>query len=85
MSDTTQTQIASLISDTRVESSYALEAPGGTSTVRIVEFPTVDDLMLQGMKAVAAEMKFSDLTYSSVQDRDMVTQLVRSQMPLVRN
>lgn len=85
MSELTEVQIASMISDTRVESSYDVEAPGGTSRVRIVEFPTVDDLMVQGMKSVAAEIKFSDLTYESIQDREMVTQLVRIQLPLVRN
>ena len=86
MTDLTQVQIASLISDTRVESSYSEVSTGGVSaTTTLVEFPTVDDLMVMGMKMVAAEIKFSDVSYQSVQDRNMVTQLVRSQLPLVRN
>jgi hypothetical protein len=86
MSDLTGVQIASLISDTRVESSYQeYNAAGSITTTRLVEFPTVDDLMVSGMKAVAAEIKFSNLTYSSVQSRDMVTQIVRTQIPLVRS
>lgn len=78
--------IASMISDTRVESSYDMVTGGGvTSTVRIVEFPTIDDLMLTGMKAVAAGIKFTDVEYNSVMDRNLVTQLVRTQVPTTRN
>ena len=86
MSDTlTDVQIASLVSDTRVESEYeVVSESGGTSVVRLLEYPTVDDLMVQGMKAVAAEMKFSDLEYTSIQDRNLVTQLVRVRLPVGR-
>ena len=78
--------IASMISDTRVESSYEMTSTGGVvSTVRIVEFPTIDDLMLSGMKAVAAEIKFSDVEYESIMDRRLVSQLVRTQLPTTRN
>ena len=78
--------IASMISDTRVESSYDVVSVGGVaSTVTLVEFPTIDDLMLNGMKAVAADIKFLDVHYSSVMDRELVSQLVRSHLPTTRN
>jgi hypothetical protein len=83
--DITNIQIASLISDTRVESSYEIEPEAGQrSTVILVEFPTVDDLMLQGMKNVAASIRFTDVSYVSFQDKEMVTQLVRVHLPLQR-
>jgi hypothetical protein len=78
-------QIASLISDDRKESSYGVVSPSGvTSAVVLVEFPTVDDLMLQGMRHVAAELKFTDVTYESFQDRELVTQLIRVHLPVER-
>lgn len=81
----TNTQIASMISDTRVESSYETVQEGGAaSTVRLVEFPTIDDVMLQGMRNVAAEIKFSDVDYVSVQDRTLVTALVSTRVPITR-
>ena len=81
---TAQVQIASMISDVRLEREFSSTLDGVTSTTTVVEFPTIDDLMLHGMKVVAAEIKFSGIEYSSIQDRDLVTQLVRTQLPLVR-
>ena len=78
-------QIASLISDTRIESSYEIEPTAGRrSTVRIVEFPTVDDLMVQGMQNVAASIRFTDVSYDSFQSQDLVTHLTRVHLPLQR-
>ena len=75
---------SSLISDARVESQYEVVGEGGQlSTVQIVEFPTVDDLMLHGMKNIAAELKFGT-EYTSVQDRGVVTQLTRIRLPMVQ-
>jgi hypothetical protein len=83
--DLTNLQIASLITDDRKESSYSTRNADGTiSDVVLVDFPTVDDLMLQGMKAVAAEIKFSGITYESFQDREVVTQITRVRLPVER-
>lgn len=83
--DLTNVQIASLVSDTRVEDSYETQdSVGRRSTVQIVEFPTVDDLMLQGMRNVAGSIKFTEVSYTSFQSRDLVTQLVRAHLPLTR-
>lgn len=85
-SDTDDLLIASQISDTRIESSYEIEpAPGRRQTVRLVEFPTIDDLMLHGMKSVAGSIKFKDIKYASVMDRDLVTQLIRVHLPIERS
>jgi len=83
---TTDLLIASRISDTRVESSYEVEtSPGRRQTVQLVEFPTIDDLMLQGMKNVAGSIKYTDIEYQSLMDRDLVTQLVRVHLPIKRS
>jgi len=85
-SDTDDLLIASQISDARIESSYEIEpSPGRRQTVRLVEFPTIDDLMLHGMKSVAGSVKFKDIKYASVMDRDLVTQLIRVHLPIERS
>jgi hypothetical protein len=85
-SDTDDLLIASQISDTRIESSYEIEtAAGRRQTVLLVEFPTIDDLMVQGMRNVAGTIKFRDIKYQSLMDRDLVTQLVRVHLPIERS
>lgn len=85
-SDTDDLLIASQISDTRIESSYEVEtAAGRRQTVLLVEFPTIDDLMVQGMRNVAGTIKFRDIKYQSLMDRDLVTQLVRVHLPIERS
>lgn len=80
----TDVQIASMVSDTRVEQSYEVQIPGATKQAfNLVDFPTIDDLMLHGMKQAAAAIKFSEVEYSSIMERDLVTVLTRTQLPLV--
>lgn len=80
----TDLQIASMISDVRIEQEFTTEiVPGHRETYRLVDFPTVDDLMLQGMRSVAGSIRFRNVEYTSVMDRDAVTLLTRSQLPLV--
>lgn len=88
MSDTIDSSdilVSSMISDTRIESSYeVLGVDGRLSTVSLVDYPTVDDLIIHGMKNIAAEIKFG-VDYESVQNRGVVTQLVRVHLPTERS
>jgi hypothetical protein len=77
-------QIASSISDVRIEQDYEyLGEDGLTRKVLLVEFPTVDDLMTQGMENIASEIR-RGTEYTSIMDYDVVTQLVRTQLPVKR-
>lgn len=83
MSD--ELQIASRISDTRPESSFAYRDENGLNReVKIVDYPTPDDLALQGMMQVAGELALGT-EYSSVMDYDLVTELVRTRVPVRRS
>lgn len=80
-----KTQIAKLVSDARTSSSYqSTGEEGRLVTVDLIEFATIDDLMVQGMKNVAATIKFSSVEYVSVADnRDIVTEMTRVHIPIV--
>jgi hypothetical protein len=79
------TAISSSISDERIEKSYAfLDTSTGLSrTATVVEFPTVDDLMLLGMQAVAAEIGL-ETPYESIMNKETVQDLVRVVIPAIR-
>lgn len=79
-----ESQIATLISDLRRESSYSTQdEQGNRVTVSLVDFATIDDFMLQGMKNVAYLLKFPTAEYRALgSSRDAITQLVRSHPPI---
>jgi|SaaInlStandDraft_3_1057020.scaffolds.fasta_scaffold15005_2 hypothetical protein len=82
MSD--DTQIASRISDTRPESSFAYRDERGINReVRIVDYPTPDDIARQGMMQAAGEIALGT-GYSSTMDYDMVTEMIRTRVPVRR-
>lgn len=77
-------QIASRISDVRPESSFAYQDEQGiTREVRVVDYPTVDDLARQSMMQVAGEIALGT-EYASVMDYDMVTEIIRTRVPVRR-
>jgi hypothetical protein len=77
-------QIASRISDTRPETSFAYQDEAGlTREVRVVDYPTPDDLARQAMQQVAGEIALGT-EYTSVMDYDMVTELIRTRVPVRR-
>lgn len=78
-------QIASRISDVRPESSFAYADEDGLNReVRIVDYPTPDDLARQGMMQVAGEIALGT-EYVSIMDYDIVTELIRTRVPVRRS
>ena len=72
------------VSDNRKEDEYSYtDESGRTKTVRLVEFPTVDDIMALGVQAAILQVT-SDIKYTSVVDYDVVSKLVRVHMPVER-
>tara|TARA_Y100000034_G_scaffold104396_1_gene130908 strand:- start:1351 stop:1608 length:258 start_codon:yes stop_codon:yes gene_type:complete len=85
MADDNSVQISSSISDVRVERTYTFvdSSTGLQRKATMVEFATVDDLMLVAMQSIAAEIALG-VEYESIMTRDVVTDLVRTVVPAQR-
>jgi len=78
------TKIPKMISDVRKKAQYSYTGEDGLPfTVEIVSFPMAEDLIQQGMQNIVAEM-MGIAEYASIQDRNTVTELVKSHIPVRR-
>jgi hypothetical protein len=72
------------ISDARVSREFSLTRDDGSiQQVQLLEYASVDDLMVQATRAIIAE-KAAGIPYESVMDRTATTTLIQVRVPVVR-